>query len=118
MTRGGAGTPGGVPESGAVVVLATSPAGLRLLRRVPFVSVLYVARSGQEPEAVSSPSHHPPVAQLWTYAEAGEWLGFSERHVRRLVAEGELRAVKSGRVTRIHRDDLLAFVERLRQEAS
>jgi excisionase family DNA binding protein len=48
---------------------------------------------------------------LLTFAEAGVLLSLAERSGRRLVAEGKLRAVDTGRgSTRIRRADLEAYV--------
>ena len=42
-----------------------------------------------------------------TVAEAADELAVTERFIRKLIAEGDLRAVKVGaRVVRIHRTDL------------
>lgn len=47
-----------------------------------------------------------------TLAEAADQLDCSIRHLRRLIADGQLRAVTIGsnRVIRIHRDDLSAMI--------
>jgi excisionase family DNA binding protein len=51
--------------------------------------------------------YRPPL----DLAEAAEYLGTSERHVRRLVAEHGLPFVKLGRKVRFQVTDLDAFIE-------
>jgi excisionase family DNA binding protein len=54
---------------------------------------------------------------LHRYASAGELLDVSDQTVRRLVADGELEAVRFRGSTRIPHESLLAFIERLRERA-
>lgn len=81
---------------------------------------LLVARNGQERPDLSSAVDlvdAAPVAIAYTYSEAGAVLSVSERTIRRLVEEGRLRAIPVGgpRTPRIHRDDLVAYAQSLRQ---
>ncbi|QEN17112.1 helix-turn-helix domain-containing protein [Mycobacterium sp. ELW1] len=49
----------------------------------------------------------PPLPSL---RQASEWLGVSEKTVRRYIAQGRIRAKRIGpRLIRIERDSLLAF---------
>jgi excisionase family DNA binding protein len=95
-----------------VAVVATTPEGLRLLRRGPAFRVLFTATSGHLPEDADSRGHRGTVQLQCSYREAGEVLSYSERHIRRLVASGQLRAVRSGNVVRIPFAELEAFVAR------
>ncbi len=52
---------------------------------------------------------------LLTYREAAEALAVSEATVKRLVRSGDLRPVKVATSPRIAPDELVAFVDRLRQ---
>jgi excisionase family DNA binding protein len=47
--------------------------------------------------------------------QVAEYLGVSERTVRRLISSGQLKSVKVGRAVRIVPEDLAAYVESLRQ---
>src|SRR3954470_18742475 len=51
--------------------------------------------------------------RLLTYRQVGDALAFSESKVKRLVAAGELQAVRIGGATRIRVGDLDAFVAAL-----
>lgn len=54
-----------------------------------------------------------PVRELFSYQEAAQVLGVSERTIRRLVREGLLPVVQLGsRVRRIDPDDLAAVIDR------
>ena len=53
---------------------------------------------------------------LYTVVRAAELLSVSQRAVERLVASGELKSVRVGRLRRIAASDLHAFVEDKRQE--
>lgn len=56
---------------------------------------------------------------LLTYEQVARRLGgMSERTVRRLVSDGQLRAVNVGAKRRVHRDDLTEFAEQLRRTES
>jgi excisionase family DNA binding protein len=53
------------------------------------------------------------VRELFSYQEAAQVLGVSERTIRRLVREGLLPVVQLGsRVRRIDPDDLAAVIDR------
>jgi excisionase family DNA binding protein len=52
---------------------------------------------------------------LLTLDDVAEHLQVSRRTVERLIAAGELAATRIGAATRVHPDDLRAFVERLRR---
>jgi excisionase family DNA binding protein len=52
------------------------------------------------------------VSKDWVgYREAEQLSSFSQRVLRRLIGNGQLRAAKIGRVTRIEKHSLEAFVE-------
>jgi excisionase family DNA binding protein len=52
-----------------------------------------------------------PSPQFITVAEAAEELRVTERFIRKVIATGDLRAVKvGGRLVRIRRDDLEALL--------
>ena len=56
---------------------------------------------------MSSTATDPTRSPFLTVARAADELAVTERFIRRLIAEGELRAVKVGsRVVRIRRSDL------------
>lgn len=55
--------------------------------------------------------------EFLTPKEVAPILRVSKQHVHRLVQRKELPAVKSGRVVRILRADLLAWIEAHREEA-
>ena len=58
-----------------------------------------------------------PMTLAYTFSEAGDLLGISERTVRRLVAAGELQSITVGSLPRIHREDLSDYAQRLRKRA-
>lgn len=59
------------------------------------------------------------VAPLWTTDDTATYLNISARHVRRLVASGELQSVQIGRSIRIPPHAVDAFIERnTRKEAA
>lgn len=59
------------------------------------------------------------VAILLTYRQAAELLGVSDRTVWAMVNRGELPAVRfSGRIVRIDRRDLDAFIERAKDQGT
>ncbi len=59
--------------------------------------------------------HLGGMTLLLTYREAAEALAVSEATVKRLVRSGDLRPVKVASSPRISPDELVAYVERLRQ---
>lgn len=52
------------------------------------------------------PNRSRPPDQLWTTAEAAEFLHLSERSLRRLVTDGHLRPVRLGRAVRFRPADV------------
>lgn len=48
---------------------------------------------------------------LYTAEQVAQLIGMSDRHVRTMCATEELRAVKIGRVWRIHREDFQAWLD-------
>ena len=50
-------------------------------------------------------------APLLTIPEAAEWCGVHAKTIRRRIKAGKLRALKIGKLDRIHPEDLLASVE-------
>ena len=84
------------------------------------VLLLDVARNGGQmrpefaPAARGFDNFRMDDRLLLTYEEAGKLLGLAERSVRRLVADGKLLAVDTGRgSSRIRRADLEAYVATL-----
>jgi excisionase family DNA binding protein len=59
---------------------------------------------------------HGPPPPLLTREEVGDRLQVSDTTVKRLLASGQLPAVRIGRTVRVHADDLLAFIDRHRSE--
>lgn len=57
----------------------------------------------------------PPALVDWS--GAANYLATTDRHVRELVARGEIAVVKVGRLVRFHRDDLDEFIASNRREA-
>ena len=57
---------------------------------------------------------HSTTSPFLTVVEVADHLSISERHARQLIADGHLRAARMGRAVRVHRDDLAAYVERIR----
>ncbi len=56
---------------------------------------------------MSTATNAPPQSEFLTVAEAAEVLHVTERFIRKLIATGELRAVKVGsRLVRIRRSNL------------
>lgn len=53
---------------------------------------------------------------LLSVAETAETLGIKRATLYKLIATGQLRPVKVGRLTRFTRDELVAFVEKLTAE--
>jgi excisionase family DNA binding protein len=58
--------------------------------------------------------HEPMERLLLTFAESAVVLGISRSKLYTLVANGEIRRIKIGRSARIHRSELLDYVERLK----
>lgn len=54
------------------------------------------------------------MSTLLTTSHVAELLGVSERHVRNLIAAGDLKACRFGRSVRIHPDDLAAYIDAAR----
>jgi excisionase family DNA binding protein len=54
---------------------------------------------------------HSPGDPLLTVAQAGEYLGTSERFIRRLITERRIGYVKVGKYVRLERTTLDAFVD-------
>ena len=48
---------------------------------------------------------------LYTPEQVAQLLGMSDRHVRTMCATDQIRAVKIGRVWRIHREDFQAWLD-------
>lgn len=90
---------------------ARLPVALRELH-----DVLTVSGGQERPTLETGPvvSDSDAMSLLHDYDQAARLLGLSERTVRRLVSEGDLRAVEVGRLRRIHRDDLLEYADSLR----
>ena len=67
---------------------------------------------------MSEPLHNlPPDCRqgLLTVARTAQVLALSERSVRTLIAEGDLRVVRVGaRAVRVHPEDLAGFIEERR----
>lgn len=79
-----------------------------------------VASGGQRsalaaPGAHAAPMHPTTTQLLLDYDESGRLLDVSGRTVRRLVASGDLPAVRVGRQVRIRPEDLAAYVAQLQQ---
>lgn len=91
---------------------------------VQFPSVLdpLLVRNGQERTRSDGAEDVFDSARMmrlaYTYKDVGEQLGVGEKTVRRLVDAGELRAVTIGGANRrIARDDLLRYLESLRERS-
>lgn len=65
----------------------------------------------EEIEQLAAPSRLAPL--LLTHAQAGDVLGVSDRHVRRLIADGRLPGVHVDRRAFVRVADVEAFVARL-----
>lgn len=52
----------------------------------------------------------PTIGRMLRIADAADILGVSSDTIRRRIADGRLRAVKSGRIVRIDERDLQAFI--------
>lgn len=55
--------------------------------------------------------------RLMTPEEVADELACTERQVWRLIGNGELRRTRVGKLVRVHRDDLDAYIARQRGEA-
>ena len=62
--------------------------------------------------------HRPAIVSAMNYETVAGRLAVSERHVRRLVAQGDLPMVKIGGASRITEADLQAFVASLERSRS
>ena len=51
--------------------------------------------------------------EILTVAEAAEWMQISRNKTYDLIHRGELPCFRVGRVIRIFRDDLIAFLKRM-----
>ncbi|HEX6681089.1 MAG TPA: helix-turn-helix domain-containing protein [Gaiellaceae bacterium] len=51
-----------------------------------------------------------------TIREVADELGVTEKMVRRLLASGQLKKMKVGRLVRVHVDDLAAYIAKARGE--
>lgn len=58
-----------------------------------------------------APRTHSAHAQLLTIGEAADYLGTGQRFVRRLIAERRIAYVKLGKLVRLERSILDAFIE-------
>lgn len=86
-----------------------------------FVTTLAGARRGLAGTTLapgSTSGDHESMTRLLAYPEAAARLAVSERHLKRLVAAGDLPRVRIGAASRIHTDDLERFLTTLRRKAS
>lgn len=84
-------------------------------------------RSGEVPLATKQKQQRPPVTadpkrpfserkgKLMIPAEAAEYLGVTERQVRRLLDRRDIPKIKVGGLVRIHIDDLDLYIASQRQ---
>jgi excisionase family DNA binding protein len=60
------------------------------------------------------------MQRMLTFDDAAEAMNCSKRHIRRLVASGELKAYRLGpqssRVVRVREDDLIALLEPIKPD--
>ncbi len=70
-------------------------------------------KTGRNPVAITKHGHRPPL----DVREAAEYLGTSERHVRRLISERRLSYALVGGKVRLLPDDLDALLAAGRVEA-
>lgn len=68
----------------------------------------------QIPQRVAEPQQLVPM--LYTLHDAGRLLACSRSTVARLIDIGELSAVGLGRMRRVHRESIEAYIERNRVE--
>ncbi len=85
------------------------------LSRLERLFRLRAGQSGSSSVAAPAKGDAGRMPLLLTYREAAEALAVSEATVKRLVRSGELRPVKVASSPRIAPDELVAYVERLRQ---
>jgi excisionase family DNA binding protein len=52
----------------------------------------------------------PPTSPFLTVQEVALYTRLSPRHIRRLIARGELRVTRMGRAIRVHRRDLDSYL--------
>jgi excisionase family DNA binding protein len=80
-----------------------------------WLSAVTTGQDGSTPMPALEEGHTGSVApMLLDYEDVADALQVSASTVKRLVRAGELPAVKVARATRVRRDDLAAYVERLR----
>lgn len=70
--------------------------------------------ASQIPQRVADSQQLVPM--LYTLHDAGRLLACSRRTVAHLINTGELSAVGLGRMRRVHRDSIMAYIERNRLE--
>ena len=78
-----------------------------------------MAGSTPRPETLAPPRVADPelvVPLLYSVRDAGRLLAYSPYTINRLIDAGELPAVGLGRMRRIPRDAILAYIERNRVE--
>lgn len=63
----------------------------------------------------SRPDPRPAVGRMLRIVDVAEILDMSPDTVRRRIADGQLRAVKTGRLVRIDERDLQAFISASRR---
>jgi excisionase family DNA binding protein len=66
---------------------------------------------------MTAPTPEPLGRALYTVEEAALVLSFSRAHVYREIRAGRLKALKSGRSTRVSARAIVGYVELLEQEA-
>lgn len=62
------------------------------------------------PDEVAEFLRYPELKPLSTVPEIAEFLSCSERTVRGLISSGEIECVRVGRLVRVTRDAVLAFL--------
>ncbi len=70
-------------------------------------------KDGKSQERARSGSGNLP--HLLTIAEVAEYLGVTERHIRRLVHERRIPYVKWGHLVRFDPDEIAAWIDRARR---
>jgi len=85
------------------------------LARLERLFALRAVQSGASAVTAPDNGHIGGMTLLLTYREAAEALAVSEATIKRLVRNGHLRTVKVASSPRISPDELVAYVERLRQ---
>jgi excisionase family DNA binding protein len=81
---------------------------LAIRDEVPAIIREHLARLEQAQESVRASEHDPALSTK----AAAHYAGVSEPTIRARVASGELRAIRPGRVIKIRRSDLDAFLAR------